>query len=137
MRATLAEWASAFLFTQAIEIPLYVRVLRGEVVPKPSMARAAVIAFGASAITHPIVTFVIPRLTEGIFAWMAERGMSVVWSGAFRWVVLAGCCESFAVGVEAIYLRAFRLRRALLWSLAVNFASASLGLCCSLILGWP
>jgi hypothetical protein len=137
MRATPAEWAAIFLFTQAVEIPLYVRVLRRNLVPKPSIVRAAVIGFGASAITHPVVTFVIPRWTEALFAWMAQRGMSVVWCGAFRWIVLAACCEGFAVGVEALYLRAFRLRRALLWSLAVNFASASLGLCCSLIFGWP
>jgi hypothetical protein len=118
-------------------VPLYVWVLRRGVVPKPSIARAAMIGFGATAITHPVVTFVIPGLTAGLFAWMAQRGMSLAWSGAFRWAALAVCCEGFAVGVEAIYLRAFRLRRALLWSLAVNFASASVGLCCSLVLGWP
>lgn len=137
MRPSFAAWAAIFVFTQAVEIPLYVLVLRRSLEPKPSIVRAAAIGFGASAITHPVVTFVIPRLTEGIFGWMAERGMSLVWSGAFRWVVLAACCEGFAVGVEAIYLRAFKLRRALLWSLAVNFASAALGLCCSLSLGWP
>ncbi len=137
MRATVAEWAAVFLFTQAVEVPLYVWVLRREIAPKPSVVRAALIGFGATAITHPVVSFVIPGLTAGIFAWMAGRGMSLAGSGAFRWLVLAVCCEGFAVGVEAIYLRAFRLRRALLWSLAVNFVSASLGLCCSLAFGWP
>ena len=137
MRATAAEWAAVFLFTQAVEVPLYVVLLRRGVVPKPSIARAAAIGFGASAITHPVVTFVIPGLVAGIFAWMAGQGMSLVSSGAFRWIALAVCCESFAVGAEAVYLKAFRLPRALLWSLAVNFASASLGLCCSLAFGWP
>lgn len=137
MRPSFAAWAALFFFTQAVEIPLYVRVLRRNLVPEPSIVRAAAIGFGATAITHPVVTFVIPRLTAGMFDWMAQRGMSVVWSGAFRWIVLAACCEGFAVGVEAIYLRAFRLRRSLLWSLAVNLASASLGLCCSLVFGWP
>jgi hypothetical protein len=137
MHATVAEWAAVFLFTQAVEVPLYVVVLRRGVIPKPSIARAAAIGFGATAITHPVVTFVIPAFTAAIFAWMAGRGMSLVSSGAFRWIALAGCCESFAVGVEALYLKAFRLPRALLWSLAVNFASASLGLCCSLLFGWP
>jgi hypothetical protein len=137
MRATLLSWAAIFVFTQAVEIPLYVAVLRRNLAVKPSIVRAAAIGFGASAITHPVVTFVIPPLTESLFASMAQRGMSLVWSGAFRWLVLAACCEGFAVGVEAIYLRAFGLRRALLWSLAVNFASASLGLCCSLAFGWP
>ena len=137
MRPSLAAWAAIFLFTQAVEIPLYVLVLRKNLAPKPSIGRAAAIGFGATAVTHPVVTFVLPRLTDGLFAWMARREMSVVWSGAFRWVVLAACCEGFAVGVEAIYLKAFKLRRALLWSLAINFASAALGLCCSLAFGWP
>ena len=137
MRPSFAAWEAIFLFTQAVEVPLLVLVLRRELTPKPSIARAAVIGFGATALTHPVVTFAIPRVTAGLFDWMAQRGMGVVWSGAFRWVVLAACCEGFAVGMEAVYLRAFRLRRALLWSLAVNFASASLGLCCSLLFGWP
>jgi hypothetical protein len=137
MHATAAEWAAVFLFTQAVEVPLYVIVLRRGIVPKPSIARAAVIGFGATAITHPVVTFLIPGLVAAIFAWMAGRGMSLVSSGAFRWIALAVGCESFAVGVEALYLKAFRLPRALLWSLAVNFASASLGLYCSLLFGWP
>src|SRR4051812_34721734 len=118
MRPSLAAWALIFLFTQAVEVPLYVLVLRKNLSPKPSILRAAAIGFGATAITHPVVTFVIPRVTAAIFEWMAQRGMSVVWSGAFRWVVLAVCCEGFAVGVEAVYLMAFKLRRALLWSLA-------------------
>src|SRR4051812_13391479 len=101
MRPSFAAWAAIFLFTQAVEIPLYVCVLRRSLEPKPSVVRAAAIGFGASAITHPVVTFVIPRLTEGLFAWMAQREMSVVWSGAFRWMALAACCEGFAVGVEA------------------------------------
>ncbi|MEP7120030.1 MAG: hypothetical protein ABJE95_03930 [Byssovorax sp.] len=112
-------------------------ILRKSLVPKPSVARAALIGFGASAITHPVVTFVIPGLVARIFAWMAGREIGAVWSGEFRWIVLAACCESFAVGVEAMYLRAFKLPRAFLWSLAVNFASASLGLGCSLAFGWP
>ena len=137
MHPSFAAWAAIFVFTQAVEIPLYVLVLRRNLEPKPSIVRAAAIGFGASAITHPVVTFVIPRLTDALFAWMAQREMSLVWSGAFRWVVFAVCCEGFAVGAEAIYLRAFKLERALLWSLAINFASAALGLCCSLSLGWP
>lgn len=137
MHPSLAAWAAIFLFTQAVEMPLYVLVLRRNLSPEPSIARAAAIGFGATAITHPVVTFMIPRVTAALFEWMAARGMTVVWNGAFRWLVLAVCCEGFAVGVEAIYLRAFKLRRALLWSLAINFASASLGLCCSLLFGWP
>jgi hypothetical protein len=137
MRPSFAAWAAIFLFTQAVEVPLYVLVLRRSLEPKPSILRAAAIGFGATAITHPVVTFVIPPVTAALFEWMAQRGIAVVWSGAFRWVVLAICCEGFAVGVEALYLMAFRLRRALLWSLAINFASASLGLCCSLAFGWP
>lgn len=115
------KWLEAFLFTQAVEIPVWVWALRraarrdgaGD---RPSLLAALLIAFGASAITHPIVWFVFPALTAHI--------------GYEPMVALA---EVFAVGVEALYMRGEGMRRAPLWSLAANGASFVLGI---LIL-WP
>jgi hypothetical protein len=92
-------WLTYFLFTQIIEIPIYGYALRGRVA----------VAFGASAITHPIVWFVFPRLIDS-------------------WWPMVLAAESFAVIAEAIWLRAFGLRRALAWSLAANGASFLFGL---------
>src|SRR5262249_35014609 len=59
----LLEWIYAFLFTQAVEVPIYVFALRGgpETPPQRALAKRVLIAFGASALTHPIVWFVIPQ----------------------------------------------------------------------------
>lgn len=99
----MTTWLCWFLFTQIVEIPIYSWPLRGRVA----------VAFGASAITHPVVWFVFPRLIHA-------------------WLPMAICAELFAVAVEALWLRAFGVKRALLWSLVANSASFGLGM-----LGWP
>jgi hypothetical protein len=101
----LWSWFQAFAFTQLIEVPIYWLALR-----KKSPQRLLK-CFGATAITHPIVWFVIPTLWEGDYWWL---------------VVVA---ESFAVIVEAVYLTMLGVSRwrAWLWSLAANGASVGLG----------
>jgi hypothetical protein len=103
----LQPWLLAFAFTQAIEIPLYRRA--GASLP---------VAFGASALTHPLVWFAFPRLP---LPW----GWMVFWA------------ELFAVLAEALWLRAFRVPRPLPWSLAANLASLSLGLLSRRLFGLP
>jgi hypothetical protein len=100
-----------------VEIPIDVFALEHDGPPRPWWQRA-IIAFGASAITHPIVWFVFPRIT-----------------GNYNMMVLEA--ETFAVVVEAIYLRLFGLRNALLWSIVANMASAGLGLGFRYFFGWP
>ena len=81
----------------------------------------ALVGFGASAITHPVVWFVIPGLPASGFAERVARA------------------EVFAVVVEGLYLfawRAYDLRRALLISLGINAVSASLGLLAARLFGW-
>jgi hypothetical protein len=77
------------------------------------------VAFGASALTHPIVFWVFPR----------------VWPGSY-WSMIAAA-ELFAVVVEWLYLRRFALRHAFLWSLAANAASYSLARLSAQALEWP
>lgn len=102
-------WLAAFAFTQAVEVPVYRR---------GGCSWAG--AFGASAITHPVVWFVIfPLLRVGY----AER------------IVVA---ELFAVLVEALWLRvALKRPRALGWSLAANGLSFGLGMLSRYLFGWP
>ena len=115
----MLRWVVAFAFTQAVEVPLWVLALDGYRTPRQRRATQAAIAFGASALTHPIVWFVFPRIVP------------------FGYVVMVAAAEAFAVVAEAIYMRAFGLRYALLWSLLINGASAGLGFACRAAFGWP
>jgi hypothetical protein len=104
----VTAWLTAFAFTQIVEVPIWRRALDGR----------TLVAFGASTLTHPIVWFVFPHL--GL-----SPGMMLL------------SCETFAVVVEALYMRVFGLRRALLWSLAANGASCGLGLLSRYLWGVP
>jgi hypothetical protein len=96
------RWASAFAFTQIVEVPIYRHGLR------VSFARA----FGASAITHPIVWFAV--VESGVHA---------------SWTTRVVCGEAFAVIVEALWFASVRgLRAAFFWSLVANGVSFALGL---------
>jgi len=107
----LEAWLRAFLFTQLVEVPIYVRGLRC----------GPLVAFGASAITHTIVWF-------GFF--------SPHWHAAYASRFAAA--ELFAWLAEAAYFRLlFRRRRALAWSLVANAASVGLGLLSRRLFGAP
>ena len=58
------DWAEAFWFTQAFEMPVYLVALY---LYRPELRwyTRAVIAFGASAITHPFVWFFFPYFSLG------------------------------------------------------------------------
>lgn len=97
----LERWVVAFAFTQLVEVPVYVLALRD----RPWRQRLWV-AFMASTITHPIV-----------------------W--AMRWVLrpfslYVVVAETFAVVVEALWLRRHGVRVAHWWSLTANAASVAL-----------
>lgn len=104
------EWLLAFALTQAIEMPIYCFALR-----PPWRAPKA---FGASAITHPVIWFVIAPL-------MARHYLPMV-----------VCAEIFAVGVEALYLRLLKVRSPLTWSLVGNGASFAAGALFYFLRGW-
>jgi hypothetical protein len=120
----LRAWLSAFLFTQAVEVPIYVVALRrwGDRARFGALPVAVAVGFGASLLTHPIVWFEIPRMPFRSYGEMV----------AFA--------ETFAVVAEGLYLYAvgaFVFRRAMLVSLLANGASASLGLVLRELVGWP
>lgn len=92
----MIAWLVAFSFTQAFEVPLYLRVT-GE-------WRTA---FLASALTHPVVWFLFPLLMD---------------AGVGYWPMV-GAAEAFAVLAEALWLFVNGVPRALLWSFIANTAS--------------
>ncbi|MBI4953861.1 MAG: hypothetical protein HY908_17690 [Myxococcales bacterium] len=122
--AMLLDWFWAFLFTEVVEIPIYLYALRRQ--PARWPARLGV-AFAASALTHPLVWFVIPPLVYAV----CDASLT----GSY--VAFTIVAEAFAVGVEAAYLRADGLQRAWAWSLLANAASAGLGLGLRALVGWP
>lgn len=116
-------WLDAFLFTQAVEVPIYVHFLKhsrlfsGEGA-LPLQQRIG-LAFVASLITHPVVWFVFPMLIPGSYGWM---------------VLLA---ETFAIGTEALYLWRLKVPQPLLVSALANGMSAGIGLMSRSLFGWP
>ena len=105
----MIAWLGAFAFTQCVEMPVYARALGGRWIA----------AFGASALTHPVVWFVIPRLWPGTY-----------WGGV-------AAAEGFAVLAEGAYLRALGVGRPWHWAVVANAASAGLGLWSRAWFGWP
>lgn len=107
----MSAWLRAFLFTQLVEVPIYVRTLDCSIP----------VAFGASAITHPVVWF-------GFFG---------PWIDADYWTRVIAA-ELFAWLVEAAYFAfLFREHRALLWAFVANGASASAGFLSRALFGVP
>lgn len=105
------RWLAAFVFTQAVEIPIYRRTLHRDFWP----------CFGASATTHPLVwLFLSSHLCRA------------------PWSVQVASVEVFAWLTEAAYFRfGWGRRRALLWALVANGASLTLGLASRRAFGGP
>jgi hypothetical protein len=137
----MIPWLGAFLFTQVVECPIYAASLRQR--PGSWSLRFA-IAFGASAITHPVVWFVIPWLwyrfhLGRLLSWLPWYDGALGYAGGYWGMVVLA--EVFAVGVEGLYLRrvhpARSLAVALAWALGANLASVSLGFASRAFFGWP
>jgi hypothetical protein len=112
-------WFSAFILTQAVEAPIYVWASRGG---QWRWRRRLAVALGASALTHPVVWWVIPRLE---------------WSSYRAYFIAA---EGFALVVEALLLVLAlkkRIAAALAWSLLANGASVAVGRLLRELFGWP
>jgi hypothetical protein len=103
-------WLIAFVFTELVEVPIYARGLRVRLLP----------AFGASALTHPLLWFVFFPAVD-----LPYLGKLVV-----------GEVSVFLV--EAAYFALlFRCKRALLWSGLANGASLGLGMLSRWLFGVP
>lgn len=119
MLEAIGAWLSAFFVTQLVEVPIYVAAQARQKSPARRLSAQIALAFGASAITHPIVWFVIPLLPARHYWEMVVRA------------------EAFAVGVEGLYFYFLRLKRPFVWALVANGASLSLGLLSRYLFDWP
>ncbi len=99
-------WLKAFLLTQLFEMPIYAIAARARSWPKRLL-----IAFVASAITHPVVWATTGRLMQHLGFWGA-----------------VAATESFAVVAETLYLSACKIERAWVWALLANAVSFGFGL---------
>lgn len=108
--AYLQAWLAAFVFTQIVEMPIYSLGLRVGLLA----------AFGASAITHPLLWFVFfPNVSLPYFWKLATS-------------------EVLVFLIEAGYFAfLFRRKRALLWSALANGASLGLGMLSRYLFGVP
>lgn len=146
----LRSFVVAFVLTQLVEVPIYVAALRrargasresasahttasapedgGAAGPPSSMGARGAIAFGASLVTHPIVWFVMPGVAVRLYTVCASLLLGGRALGMMGRTLLYGAlAEGFAVLAEALYLRAFGVRRALAWSVGANAASVVVG----------
>jgi hypothetical protein len=106
----MTRWLAAFLLTQVLEAPIYRRA--------GASWRTALLA---STVTHPVVWFGFPLLGR---------------VGLGYWGMVAAA-ETFAVGLEALWLSTHGVRRALAWSLLANATSVCGGLLLRALFGWP
>ncbi len=124
-----ARYVVAFVLTQAIEVPIYVRAVG--VRPR--------VAFGASVITHPVVWFVMPSVWRTIYvAAIREDGRFML--GELGYYLGYGVlAEGFAVLVEAGYFWKMGVpgRKAFGWAMAANAVSSLLGQGIRGVTGWP
>ncbi len=126
MIATLTPWLAAFTLTQAIEMPIYLA--------KPLRRRVAV-AFGASALTHPIVWWVLPVLwlRVGLPSWTRGDLLALQPAAVVAWAAFILYVEGFAVIVEGLYFKLLGVRHPFRWSFIANLASYSVGALLSLL----
>jgi len=116
--AFLLTWLEAFVLTQGIEMPVHANAPGPA---RPWRERLA-IAFGASAVTHPIVNFVIVPLAGPL---------------EVDWWTMVAFAECFAFVTEALWLFAFRapFGWACLTSLIANTLSFTVGVFCYFVPG--
>lgn len=120
MTSFAISWLVAFVFTQCVEMGVYVHA--HEASAQRPVSEKIAIAFACSAITHPLVWFVIPDLSRA--------------AGIAHWWTTVAICEAFAVIAEGILLTSFRVRHAFVWALAANTCSFVMGLFGYLRLDW-
>lgn len=133
----MSAWLVAFVFTQFIEMPIYLRAQRLHGPSRSMMARAA-IAFGASAITHPPLWAFSGRAWVWLYLAVIERIPSArIASPLARYVVYVLLAESAVTLVEGLYLHALRVRYPWRWALVANATSVLLGFGSRALFGVP
>lgn len=125
--AAVTAWASAFLFTQFIEIPIYLHMLGDR-----KRTNAAAIAAGASFISHPLLWFVGWPVMKWLYlAIVSAEPRLAVANVQARYAMVVIPLEVCVVILEGLYLwRVARVpkRQAFSWSLIANTSSLVIGM---------
>jgi hypothetical protein len=124
----LLRWVVAFAITQGVECPIYVRVFR------LSLGRA----FLPSAVTHPVVCFVMPLVWDAIARAVQQRVGPL--SDELYFLGYGVIAEGFAFSAESFYFAricGLGTRRGILCAVVGNAASGLVGLIASWLTGWP
>lgn len=108
--SAVGSWLFAFTLTQAVEVPIWMRAHA-----KPLRTAKA---FGASAITHPLLWWIFMPM----------------WQGSYWSSVAFG--EALVIAIEAAYARALGVKHPLAWSFVANLASTAVGFAVYYALGW-
>ena len=128
------RWLLAFGLTQLIEVPIYLRGL-----PPGASGRRIGVAFGASALTHPFVAFVIPWLWSKVLTPVVFIPGHTKLDAGFllNAALFAMTAEGFAIAAEALYMSRFCAKRPLRLALTANLASSIVGALLTWQTGWP
>ncbi len=133
----MIPWLIAFVFTQCVEVPIYLYAQRSQRAQR-SIATRATIAFAASAITHPPLWFFASRAWVALYLAVITRAPSLVIASPFaRYVLFVVLAEGAVVLVEGAFLRALSVPRPWRWALVANVSSVALGLASRALLGAP
>lgn len=122
------HWLLAFAITQIIEVPIYYCFC----VPKRFW-----VAFGASAITHPLLWGFVPDLWQN-HGWTVVQ-MAGGWLDSPRAqdIFVTTEAELAIVVIEGLWFHALGAKNPFLWSLIGNSASCGFGLFLQATIGWP
>ena len=101
-------WPIAFLLTQVIEIAIALAIWKDA--PR---RKVIFLVFLASAITHPIVWFVLPDLAR---------------EHQWNYITYVAVAEGYAYGVEILWYMAMKVPRPVVISCAANTGSFGAGL---------
>ncbi len=102
----MIEWLAALALTQVVEVPIWLRAGRSTI---SSLGKNFLCAFGASAMTHPVLWFAFP------------------WHWGNYWAVLIAA-ESFAVVTESFWAK--------WWGLPYPWRVSLLANACSWVIGF-
>ncbi len=120
----MMHWLLAFVLTEVVEAPLYLRATR----EWSDLRRRWLVALGASAITHPpgwwLVSMTASDTAQLTATWFdGER-----WSWWLGYVLAHAVVEALILLVEALFLRRCGVSSPFQWALLANLASTGAGL---------
>ncbi len=125
--AYLLAWAKAFVATQLIEVPIYLRFC---------VPRRPWVALGASTLTHPLLWallwpswFLVRASVLARAPWLGDRQTEIV--------AVTAVGEGLVWLTEGLWFRLWGGHQPWRWSLVANATSAGVGVLLYVFFRWP